>query len=75
MWAYPDDTVIHYRVDDLLANSGLGATLVDTTISTTLPRNNQYMMPHCLMGSGANAGGTTAFALMHFDVFMLTNQE
>jgi hypothetical protein len=75
MWAYPDDTVIHYRVDDLLANSGLGATLVDTTISTTLPRNNIYMIPHCLCGSGANAGGTTAFALSKFDLWMLSNQE
>jgi hypothetical protein len=33
------------------------------------------MIPHCLMGSGANAGGTTAFALSKFDLWMLSNQE
>ncbi len=53
LYAKPNDTVIYYRVDDMVA----GTTLVDSSLSTTIPRSTVLMSPLVSMGSGSVAGG------------------
>lgn len=56
MYAKPNDTVIYYRLVDLLT----GNTLVDSSTSTTLPRNTIFMGPQVQMSNGtANTVVTT----------------
>lgn len=51
LYAKPNDTAIYYRVDDLVA----GTTVVDTSISTTLPRNTIFMAPMAILGTGSTS--------------------
>lgn len=56
MYAKPNDTVIYYRLVDLLT----GNVIVDSSTSTTLPRNTVFMGPQVQMSNGtANTGVTT----------------
>ena len=57
-WMYvpPNGSAINYRLDDLNA----GTTLVDTSISTNIPRNSIFMGPQVAMSNGtANTVVTT----------------
>jgi len=56
MFCKPNDSVIYYRLDDLLT----GNTLVDSSISTTLPNNGVFMGAVVGMSNGtANAVAST----------------
>jgi hypothetical protein len=56
MYAPPNGSSINYRLDDLNA----GTTLVDTSISTNIPRNTIFMGPQVTMSNGtANVTVTT----------------
>lgn len=56
MYAKPNDTVIYYRLVDMLT----GNVLVDSSTSTTLPRNTIFMGPQVQMSNGtANITVTT----------------
>lgn len=55
MYAKPNDTVIYYRLVDLLT----GLTIVDSSTSTTLPRNTIFMGPQVQMSNGTNNTVTT----------------
>lgn len=56
MFAKPNDSTIYYRLDDLNANT----TIVDTSISTTLPVATAFLGPQCHMSNGtANTTVTT----------------
>ena len=48
MYAKPNDTVIYYRLVDLLT----GLTIVDSSTSTTLPTNTVFMGPQVQMSNG-----------------------
>ncbi len=54
LFAKPNDSVIYYRLDDINA----GTTLVDSSVSTTLPANTAFMGPVCGMSNGT--ANTTA---------------
>lgn len=54
LFAKPNDTVINYR----LVSINTGATLVDTSIATTLPANTTFMGPQVIMSNGT--ANTTA---------------
>lgn len=56
MYAKPNDTVIYYRLVDILT----GLVIVDSSTSTTLPRNTIFMGPQVQMSNGtANTVVTT----------------
>lgn len=56
MYAKPNDTVIYYRLVDLLT----GLTIVDSSTSTTLPVSTVFMGPQVQMSNGtANIAVTT----------------
>lgn len=56
MYAKPNDTVIYYRLVDLLT----GLAIVDSSTSTTLPINTAFMGPQVQMSNGtANITVTT----------------
>ena len=56
MYAKPNDTVIYYRLVNMLT----GAVIVDSSTSTTLPRNTIFMGPQVQMSNGtANTTITT----------------
>jgi len=61
MYAKPNDTVIYYRLVDLLT----GLTIVDASTSTTLPINTAFMGPQVQMSNGtANVtANTTAIGI------------
>jgi len=48
MFAKPNDSVIYYRLDNL----NTGATLSDSSISTTIPLNTTFMGPVVGMSNG-----------------------
>jgi len=48
MYAKPNDTVIYYRLVDLLT----GLTIVDSSTSTTLPLNTVFLGPQVQMSNG-----------------------
>lgn len=54
LFAKPNDTVINYR----LVSINTGATLVDTSIATTLPADTTFMGPQVIMSNGT--ANTTA---------------
>lgn len=56
MYCKPNDTVLYYKVIDMLT----GNTLADSFTSTTLPRNTIFLMPQQSMSNGANALVTAA---------------
>ena len=64
LYARPNDTLIYYRLDDAVA----GTTIVDTSITTTIPTNTTFMGPQLNMSNGtANITATTvAFELTKF---------
>lgn len=51
MYCKPNDTILYYKVIDMLT----GNTLADSFTSTTLPRNTIFMSPQQSMSNGANA--------------------
>lgn len=56
MYARPNDTVIYYRLVDLMT----GLTIVDSSATLTLPRNTIFMGPQVQMSNGtANTTVTT----------------
>jgi len=56
MYAAPNDTVIYYRLVDLLT----GSVLVDSSTSTNLPLNTAFLGPQVQMSNGtANLTATT----------------
>lgn len=56
MYCKPNDTVLYYKVIDMLT----GLTLADSFTSTTLPRNTIFLGPECMMSNGtANITVTT----------------
>lgn len=56
MFMKPDDTTVYYRLDDIT----LGTTVVDTSVSVTMPRNTIFMGPQVEMSNGtANITVTT----------------
>jgi hypothetical protein len=61
IFAKPNDTTIFYRLD----RTDTGATIVDTSTTSNLPRNTIFMAPECAMSNGtANITvTTTAIAL------------
>lgn len=61
IYCKPNDTVINYRVDDLVG----GTTLVNTSTSTTLPSNVAFLAPMITMGTGTNTAGG-AIGISHF---------
>lgn len=56
MYCKPNDTVLYYKVIDMLT----GNTLADSFTSTTLPRNTVFMSPQQSMSNGANTPVTAA---------------
>ena len=54
LFAKPNDSVIYYRLD----NFNTGATLVDSSVSTTLPANTTFMGP--VVGMSNGTANTTA---------------
>jgi len=56
IWCAPNDSTVHYRLDNILT----GATIIDTSIDVDLPVNTTLMTAQCIMGSGSNAGANTA---------------
>jgi len=50
IWVAPNDTTVHYRLDNILT----GATLVDATATTDLPITNTLLTAQCIMGNAAN---------------------
>ena len=56
MYCKPNDTILYYKVIDMLT----GNTLADSFTSTTLPRNTIFMSPQQTMSNGANALVTAA---------------
>ena len=58
MYCKPNDTVLYYKVIDMLT----GDTLADSFTSTTLPRNTIFMSPQQTMSNAANALVTAAAA-------------
>ena len=55
MYCKPFDTVLFYKVIDMLT----GLTLADSFTSTTLPRNTIFLGPEMAMSNSANATVTT----------------
>ena len=55
MYCKPNDTVLYYKVIDMLT----GLTLADSFTSTTLPRNTVFLGPEMAMSNAANATVTT----------------
>ena len=55
MYCKPNDTVLFYKVIDMLT----GLTLADNFTSTTLPRNTIFMGPELAMSNAANVVVTT----------------
>ena len=55
MYCKPNDTIMYYKVIDMLT----GNTLADSFTSTTLPRNTVFLGPQQNMSNGANAVVTT----------------
>jgi hypothetical protein len=57
IYCKPNDTVVYYRLDNLLT----GAILCDTSVNTDLPVNTTLLNAHAAIGSGAtNAGAGVA---------------
>ncbi len=54
VFCYPNDSLIYYRLDDLIQ----GTTLCDTSASTNLPTNTTALSVVCLMSNGT--ANTTA---------------
>jgi len=54
IFCYPNDSVVYYRLDDLVQ----GTTLCDTSINSELPVNTTGMSPYCAMSNGT--ANTTA---------------
>ena len=55
MYCKPNDTILYYKVTDMLT----GLTLADSFTSTTLPRNTIFIGPEMAMSNSANATVTT----------------
>ena len=55
VYCKPNDTVLFYKVVDMLT----GLTLADSFTSTTLPRNSVFLGPEMAMSNAANATVTT----------------
>ncbi|MFI5271184.1 MAG: hypothetical protein ACHQT9_04025, partial [Candidatus Saccharimonadales bacterium] len=56
MFMKPNDTTVYYRLDDIT----LGTTVVDTSVSVTMPRSTIFMGPQVEMSNGtANITATT----------------
>lgn len=56
IYCSPNDSTIYYRLDRI----DTGATLVDSSTTTNLPRNTIFMAPECAMSNGtANTTVTT----------------
>lgn len=56
MYAKPNDSTIYYRLDDING----GTTLVDSSVTATLPANTAFMGPQVHMSNGtANTTATT----------------
>ena len=50
IYCKPNDTVVYYRLDDML----LGTTIVDTSINTDLPVDTTLLCAQAIMSNGAN---------------------
>lgn len=50
IYAKPNDSVIYYRLDDMLT----GATIIDTSINTELPVDTTMLCGQAVMGNAAN---------------------
>ena len=55
MYCKPNDTILYYKVTDMLT----GLTLADSFTSTTLPRNTIFLGPEMAMSNSANATAAT----------------
>ena len=55
MYCKPNDTILYYKVIDMLT----GNVLADSFTSTTLPRNTVFIGPEAGMSNGANVTVTT----------------
>lgn len=50
LFCKPNDSVLYYRIDDLIA----GTTIADSSVSSDLPVNTTALNAHCAIGSGSN---------------------
>ncbi len=56
IFAPPSSNIVYYRMDNLIAQT----TLVNSSVNTELPVDTTMLNFHCAIGSGANAGAAVA---------------
>jgi hypothetical protein len=59
IYCKPNDTTVYYRLD----NSNTGVTLIDTSITTTLPLNTTAMAATAVMSTSVATAGTIAIGI------------
>jgi hypothetical protein len=56
IYCRPNDTTVYFRLD----NVNTGVTLIDSSVTTTLPVNTTMLVAHAAMGNAANTGSAAA---------------